>query len=147
MGTDTAVCFMSGDTECLLFDAAVQGIFYSYDLDPSCVHCVCFVGGYQGATGVHGSKRIHRICIKPFQQFWRRDQTAWAVALDLCYGETACLSESGVTFPTRVEDVTGKTNKNSKCTCLLYSRYVADFFVQILLPLLVLPNGRVRVNR
>ncbi|SJL08852.1 uncharacterized protein ARMOST_12223 [Armillaria ostoyae] len=96
VSNETAVCLMSGVvTECLLFDSTV-------------------IGGYNGASGVHGGKRMHRIRIKPFQQFWRRDQTVWAVTFDLRFGEATCISDSGIQFPTRVEDPVGKTNKNSK---------------------------------
>ncbi len=120
VGADTAAFLMSGVvSECLLFDSAVQGNAYMSHLF-ACWDCLpsILVGGYQGATGVHGGKRICRIRVTPIRQFWRRDQTVWSMVLDLQYGESTCVSDSGVSFPTRVEDTSGKTNKNSKCASI-----------------------------
>ncbi len=125
ISNETAVCLMSGlVTECLLYDSAVLGasisvsvVLCSLILLSTFSYCL---GGYKGASGVHGGKRQHRLCIKPFQQFWRRDQTVWSVAFDLPFGESTCISDSGVSFPTRVEDMVGKTNKNSKCMCFRF---------------------------
>ncbi|KAK0244865.1 hypothetical protein EDD85DRAFT_785229 [Armillaria nabsnona] len=61
------------------------------------LHAQSLFSGYQGASGIHGGKWLHCICVKPFQQMW-------------CWDQTVC----GILFLTRVEDPVGKTNKNSK---------------------------------
>ncbi len=96
-----------------------------YVVLPSISHSISFFyrmsGGYQGASGVHGGKKLRRIRLKPIQQFWRRDQTVWSIVFDLPFAESTSVTESGIIFPTRVEDTIGKTNKNSKCKAVLLS--------------------------
>ncbi|KAK0464106.1 hypothetical protein IW261DRAFT_1427410 [Armillaria novae-zelandiae] len=48
--------------------------------------------GYVSASGTQGGKRIKRLKIMPFHQMFRRESTAWALAFDLEYVETTCIS-------------------------------------------------------
>ncbi|KAK0483941.1 hypothetical protein IW261DRAFT_1561718 [Armillaria novae-zelandiae] len=93
-----AVCMTVGlITECMLFEPAQQG-------------------GYASASGTQGGKRVKRLRIMPFHQMFRCESTAWALAFDLEFVETTCISNRGVSFSTRVEDPSGRGNKNSKYT-------------------------------
>ncbi|KAK0435846.1 hypothetical protein EV421DRAFT_1739906 [Armillaria borealis] len=92
MGDSTAVCMTVGlVTECNLFHPFTQS-------------------GY----GRQAGKRVRRIRIMPMHQWFRRESMSWGVLFDLDYLETTCLSERGVSFPTRVEDQSGQGNTNSK---------------------------------
>ncbi|SJL08158.1 uncharacterized protein ARMOST_11521 [Armillaria ostoyae] len=91
MGDSPAVCMtVSLVTECLLFQPATPM-------------------GFGGNVG----KRVHRLRIMPFHQWFRRESTMWGLLVGLDFTETTCLSDRGVSFPTRVEDPSGCGNKNS----------------------------------
>ncbi|KAK0488277.1 hypothetical protein EDD18DRAFT_1359548 [Armillaria luteobubalina] len=96
VGGSTAVCMTVGlATECMLFEPAHQG-------------------GYMSASVTQGGKRVKHLRIMPFHQMFCHESTTWALAFDLEYVETTCISNQGVLFPTRVEDPSRHGNKNSK---------------------------------
>ncbi|KAK0215696.1 hypothetical protein IW262DRAFT_1465408 [Armillaria fumosa] len=96
VGGSNAVCMTVGIiTECMLFQPAHQG-------------------GYVSASGTQGGKHVKRLCIMPFHQMFWHESTAWVLIFDLEFAETTCISNRGVSFPTRVEDPSRCGNKNSK---------------------------------
>ncbi|KAK0477101.1 hypothetical protein IW261DRAFT_1566572 [Armillaria novae-zelandiae] len=96
VGGSNVVCMTVGIVmECMLFEPAHQG-------------------GYAGASGTQGGKHVKCLKIMPFHQMFQCESTTWALVFDLEFVETPCISNQGVSFPTRVEDPSGRSNKNSK---------------------------------
>ncbi|KAK0502616.1 hypothetical protein EDD18DRAFT_1347252 [Armillaria luteobubalina] len=71
-------------------------------------------GGYASASGTQGGKHVKHLRIMPFHQMFCHESMAWALEFDLEFMEMTCISNRGMSFPTRVEDPSGHGNKNSK---------------------------------